>query len=378
MTNIDLALYPLLNPGFLGDKIEDVEEELFLLYTRRASFRSEGNNDGGVDPPLRSILVSDTGNGSALGLVDQRNDHIELQFTFPNHRSSTADARRQPKASRKTGKLGNDSKRRGEGEDRKRTDVQLETIDITLAQDITGLRSRVGDTESGGGVWRGSVLLAQALLTHFHQTAPDRLFDPVLLKNSHVLELGAGTGLLGLILGPLVAQWTCTDLPEMIPLIRKNLALNQESTFRQKGASSNSGKLNATPLDWNTVHECTPAARRRLFPLSDFGPTGSDLAGVGDKEERIDDGIDLIVAVDCVYNPSLIPPLLTTIDHFSSSNKTITLVVMELRDDEVVRQLLTQWSAMSTWEIWRVGNDVHPALLDERFVIWAGMKGSSC
>ncbi|KAG8846832.1 hypothetical protein FRB91_000416 [Serendipita sp. 411] len=358
MTALDPTSYRLVNPKFLGDKIEDVEEELFLLYTRRASFRPE---NGGRTDALQSIITSDNRNGSALGLIDQRNDHIELQFTFPKHISP----KHTPKQARLSRKTGRGNKKR-EDEDGK-TSVQMETLEITLTQDITGLRSRVGDT--GGGVWRGSVLLSQALLAHFHDTSSDHLFDVTRLKECCVLELGAGTGLLGLILGPLVALWTCTDLPEMVPLIKKNHALNRDSTM--------GGSLGTEALDWNKLYECAFAARKRMFPISSFSSISGDRPITRELESDTEDrDIDLVLAVDCVYNPSLIPPLLTTIDHFSSPNKTIVMVVMELRDDEVVRQFLTQWCMMPAWEVWRIGDDRNQVFLDERFVIWIGLKGS--
>jgi hypothetical protein len=159
----------------------------------------------------------------------------------------------------------------------------------------------------------------------------------------------------------------------------------------------------------------------------------------------------LILAVDCIFNPALIPPLLITIDHYAhrfssaalgleghgvhsatssktdpsfppesspplsiftdqtdtpdapdplkpsrlprplddsnssirgpesdvpkpvnSNSNSIALVMMELRDEDVVREFLTQWTALPGWEIRRVIHENWP--LDERFVTWVGFK----
>jgi len=80
---------------------------------------------------LSSIVVSEYSHdqGSELGLVDQRHDTIDLQFSFsassPSETSSPA-------------------KKRGPRRHIKKE--SLKTVDVRLAQDITGLRSRVGDT----------------------------------------------------------------------------------------------------------------------------------------------------------------------------------------------------------------------------------------
>ena len=207
----------------------------------------------------------------------------------------------------------------------------------------------------------GSILLAQALLQQLHGT--ESFFNKGTLKTARVLELGSGTGLLGLVLAPWAGHHTCTDLPDLIPLIRKNITINSNLL------SHCPDRLSYEPLDWNDVYNCSPAARERMF-LKHL-PTGSSSGS--NNEDQIS-GFDLILAVDCVYNPSLIPPLLTTIDLYAIPGRTVVLVVMELRDEDVVREFLTQWTSMSQWEITSVGNDGRPSFLDERFAIWMGLK----
>ena len=210
-----------------------------------------------------------------------------------------------------------------------------------------------------------SILFAQALLQQLHSTSSQAtLFSRQVLDDVQVLELGGGTGLLGLILAPFTSHYTCTDLPELVPLIKKNILLNG------KLLSECPDRLSYNALNWNDVYECPPAARERLFSK---GLTDTRLVDNLNKESS-NPGFDLILVVDCVYNPSLIPPLLTTIDLYTTLDRTAVLVVMELRDDDVLREFLTQWSRMPGWEIWSVGNEAHPSLLDERFAMWIGFK----
>lgn len=210
-----------------------------------------------------------------------------------------------------------------------------------------------------------SVLLSQAILSQIDIRSTNTVFCRDRLSSSRVLELGGGTGLLALILSSLVRSYTCTDLPELVPLIKKNVVLNQHVV------PNCDERLFVEALNWNDLHECPPFSRRRLFShISQHGAKG----GEGGGDETDVHPFDLILAVDCVYNPSLLPPLLATIDHFTTPERTITVIVMELRDEDVVREFLSQWLALPGWEVRRIGNDEHRPLLDERFVVWMGLK----
>lgn len=81
---------------------------------------------------------------------------------------------------------------------------------------------------------------------------------------------------------------------------------------------------------------------------------------------------DIVFAVDCIYNPSLLPALVDTIDTVSTAGRTWVVVVAELRQEDVLREFLDLWLKRITsgrWEITRV-----EGLLDIHFVIWAGWK----
>lgn len=160
--------------------------QLFMIYSLRAGYDSQAKSDksdknnknnknnhdntntGNNNKDILSSIVSDTSHASALGLVNQRKDKIELEFTFNTPRNSkvnpTAKAKGKPEARQelesplfsttKKPLLSRKSKRQisratGAGTDAGTSTTNAKkdlTISVTLAQDITGLRTRVGDT----------------------------------------------------------------------------------------------------------------------------------------------------------------------------------------------------------------------------------------
>jgi len=228
-----------------------------------------------------------------------------------------------------------------------KTKQRDKTIEVVLAQDKTALRSRKGDT--GSVLWRASVDLAQVVLQQHYSQDENALLDSNTLPNAHVFELGAGTGLLSIVLSSLVHQYTVTDIPDLLPLIRKNLALNFDGWPNSNCSGSN---ITAEELDWLELHGTLISIHSRLVPA----PA---------------DPIDLLLAVDCIYNPSLLPALVETIDFLTTPGKTAVLVVMELRQEDVVREFLEHWIAKGGWEIRRVGS----GFMGTRYAVWVGWKG---
>lgn len=103
-------------------------------------------------------------------------------------------------------------------------------------------------------------------------------------------------------------------------------------------------------LDWLAVHDSPSASRHTMLSY----PT-----------------IDLLLVVDCIYHPSLLPALVDTIDSLAEPVETTVLVVVELRAEDVVREFLQLWvsSGGGTWEIWHA----HEAM-DGPYAVWVGRK----
>lgn len=104
-------------------------------------------------------------------------------------------------------------------------------------------------------------------------------------------------------------------------------------------------------LDWEILHKTPPSLRPRLF-------------------SRDDPPIDILLVVDCIYHPSLLPALVDTLDYLATPERTAVLVVSELRSEDVMREVLELWLKQPGWEIWRLGE----GLLEMPYVIWLGWR----
>ena len=225
----------------------------------------------------------------------------------------------------------------------------------------------------------GSVDFAQVVLRQLYNKISRSFFDHVALSKAHVLELGyalpisplltaetelisvfvnsAGTGLLGIVFSPYVRHYTSTDIAELVPLISKNIAKNlpftRSSPAKKKGTSqTTAANVTAIALDWLELLAASAPIRPKLIPA---------------------DPVDLLLVVDCIYHPSLLPALLATMDYLTVPGRTVVVVVVELRAEDVVREFLKGWLDMvevKRWEIWSVAG-----LVDGPYAVWVGWKG---
>ncbi|TCD71651.1 hypothetical protein EIP91_007398 [Steccherinum ochraceum] len=307
-------------------RVLDADEEVFILYTTLAAKSNE--------------FATNTTGFRGLGFLDSQKDILTIPFEL-NKIAPKADGllgRKAGKKAQRKGKL-----------------VEDKSFEVQLVQDKTALRSRKGDT--GSVLWRASVELAQFLLEQHFSAKQDALLNSAMLEDAHILELGAGTGLLAIALTRLVRHYTVTDMEELLPLIRKNLRLNlagwdASSSPRPHGTQTEiRHDVKAEALDWLTLQKCSPNTRRSAYS---FEP------------------IDLLLVVDCIYHPFLLPALVETIDYLSTPERTAVLVVVELRAEDVIREFLELWleaSGRGTWEVWHVNE-----IMDGPYAAWIGWK----
>ncbi|KAI6044367.1 hypothetical protein EDC04DRAFT_2877704 [Pisolithus marmoratus] len=280
--------------------ITDADEEIFLVYT-------------GLNRARTKLTGPDGYHG--LGHVDSRKDVLTIRFELSEDATETQQpCIPQPKSKQK-----------------RLTEKQSIDIEIDIAQDKTALRSRKGD--AGSVVWRASVEFCRAVL---HSGVFYRTCSP-----------HAGTGLLGIALSPLFRAYTATDIPALLPLIRKNVAVKPPMN------------LSVEELDWLTLTSLPPGpTRTRYCPYPRANSTPSEV-----------DVWDLILVVDCIYHPSLLRPLVETIETLSHPGRTWVFVVVELRQEDVIREFLNLWLTAGDWVITRIDG-----FLDENYAVWAGHR----
>lgn len=152
--------------------------------------------------------------------------------------------------------------------------------------------------------WAASYLLAKRLCS----------FDLVPMGTQNrlqVLELGSGTGLVGLAMASLGADVVLTDLPSICPNLARNAKDNSAVLNR------NGGSTCTAVLDWTHPTSCK------------FYSTDSVASG----EERLTMKFPLILAADSLYSPEHPRMLVNTIKAWlSDANDAKVIVEFPYRD----------------------------------------------
>lgn len=178
-------------------------------------------------------------------------------------------------------------------------EFQLTSNDVNLEI----LQHTVGDV--GCVVWDAALVLG-AYLDHMNQTGQ------IPVKNRRILELGSGTGFVGLVAAALGGDCLMTDLPEMVPLIKRNLFKNIPLL---QGAGS------AKAFEW-----------------------GSDMSGL---VSHTDKGFDIVLAADCIYYKESLNAFIKTIEDLSSHSnegtKTEIFISYEDRESEEKKTLIADF-----------------------------------
>ncbi|KAJ2310770.1 hypothetical protein IWW54_003011, partial [Coemansia sp. RSA 2705] len=195
-----------------------------------------------------------------------------------------------------------------------------EASPVRVLQDATGTtRCGVGAT-----VWDAGLVLAKYL---DRQTAEGRLD----LAGKTVLELGAGTGIVGIALARLQPQSTVvlTDKQELVPLLERNIALN--------GAQNAS----AQRLDWTEADGigCTP---------------------------------DVILVSDGIWARDLHQPLADVLQHTAGAD-TRVLLAYETRAFADEAEFIALWSRHFRFRDIKPA-DQHPLVQSEDIYVFEGWR----
>uniref|UniRef100_A0A7S2GHQ3 Calmodulin-lysine N-methyltransferase n=1 Tax=Octactis speculum TaxID=3111310 RepID=A0A7S2GHQ3_9STRA len=153
----------------------------------------------------------------------------------------------------------------------------------------------------GFQLWPAASFLCQYLDKRSLDILPDHV------SNLDCLELGAGVGLVGLFMAALGCKRTwVTDLPEVLPILQRNVEVNPELAPR----------VTVCPLtwgtnDWEAWQQSSASSSSSSLGRNDNGsmPAARIFSG-----ERREGGAKLVVLLaDCVYWPELFGPLLDTL-----------------------------------------------------------------
>ncbi|KAF1971656.1 VPS28-domain-containing protein, partial [Bimuria novae-zelandiae CBS 107.79] len=150
--------------------------------------------------------------------------------------------------------------------------------------------------------WAASYLLAKRLHTF-------DFLQPAHIRRHRVLELGSGTGLVGMAMAGLGADVVLTDLPSIYANLARNAEANA-STLEGTG-----GTIRTGVLDWTNPHSCT------LYPK---GTVSANSDG-----EALTEKFPLILAADSLYSSDHPQMLVDTIATWLSE-ETDAKVIIEL------------------------------------------------
>jgi predicted nicotinamide N-methyase len=141
----------------------------------------------------------------------------------------------------------------------------------------------------------------------------------VKLKGKRVLELGSGTGLLGLSFALSGANVTLTDVPEALPLLRRNVASNLAAMIAPRAAPGEEGGEQEAggSASEAAVGSCTVLEYT-------WGSPDPALGGP----------FDYIIGSDCVYDEKAAKVLLESI-HSMCKPTTVVLLCNEFRSSSI-------------------------------------------
>ncbi|KAI5198021.1 hypothetical protein E4T39_06987 [Aureobasidium subglaciale] len=237
-------------------------------------------------------------------------------------------------------------------------DLTIGSRDVVIKQSPAVLNSARGGGTTGAVVWKVTPRFAEWLIS------PDNILfkHGIASTRSSVLELGSGiAGIVPLTLAPLVQQYIATDQVYALKLLKENIDQNTAPTqaaknkkASKKANASQVSNLQVVSLDWET------------------DDVDSFL-----KSNNAAEGVDMVIACDCIYNYALIKPFVQTCVDVCQSRTgerpTICVIAQQLRQPDVFEEWLDEFNKHFT--TWRIADDALTASLREKsgFVVHIGI-----
>ncbi|KAG9739682.1 hypothetical protein KCU59_g8343, partial [Aureobasidium melanogenum] len=221
-------------------------------------------------------------------------------------------------------------------------ELSIGSRDLSIKQSPTVLNSARGGGTTGAVVWKVTPRFAEWLISPGNTLAQHGIVS----RESSVLELGSGiAGIVPLALAPLVQQYIATDQAYALKLLKENIDQNTTSTQTRTKNKKPSKRANAVPssniqiesLDWET------------------DDVDSFL-----KSNNAPEGVDLVIACDCIYNYALIKPFIQTCVDICRSRRgerpTVCVIAQQLRQPDVFEEWLEEFN--KHFRTWRLPDDV--------------------
>jgi hypothetical protein len=216
-------------------------------------------------------------------------------------------------------------------------------------------------------VWKVTPLFAEWI------ASPNFLFDAgYLTSGSITIELGAGvSGIVALSLGPQIARYIATDQDYSMKLLKLNLSTNLHITAKKTPKKSKSRHKQPT-----ADREPSIEALELDWELDSVSSLPSHLGQGADNGQ---DGVDLIIACDCIYNDALIEPLNNTCAQIcrlrsgeQNEKPTLCLIAQQLRSPDVFESWLESFHR--SFHVWKVPDELLTPTLRENtgFIVHVG------
>lgn len=193
-----------------------------------------------------------------------------------------------------------------------------------------------------------------------------RLFSSPNWVGARILEIGAGTGVVPACLfaqpqwiapGARPLHWISTDRKENLSLIRKNVDTCVPSDANVR--------IVVQELDWVHLHGLgtDPFSQRTKDQL-----VASVLQPFSESHDTTYP--DVILCMDCVYNPALHEPLVTTLKTFCAPRHTTILLIMQLREVDNTMSFLKTWASQTEHVIYHLEDELLPPLMRQNYAAW--------
>lgn len=199
-------------------------------------------------------------------------------------------------------------------------------------------------------------------------SSPNNIFSRtgLLDAESTAVELGSGiSGLVALSLAPQIKKYLVTDQPYVLKLLKHNITENSGKP------SSASQARKQVSKGGDSKHK---AKRSTKFPTESYSHSSIEAVALDWEAHSVlslrthlpstpstASAIDIIIACDCIYNESLIPPFVSTCTEMcrkftpSPMKPTVCVIAQQLRSPDVFEAWLKElWKE---FRVWRVPDD---------------------